>query len=280
MNLSVVRKDIVRWMEEDIQSWDNSSILLQPQQVSAKIYAKQDGVVSGTSVAQLVFEMNNVVMKKVVAEGNTVQKGDILCELQGLSTDILQAERTALNIFSHMSGISTITSQLVTTMREINPKIIIAATRKTLPGLRRYQKWAVHVAGGDTHRMSLSSMIMFKENHLANFESITQAIQQAKKNSSFSIKLEVEVRNDDEAIEAANAGADIIMLDNYTPEMIGGIINQIREIDRKILVEASGNINEKTIGSYVQSGVDIISMGKLTHSSQVFDMSLIFDNLN
>ncbi len=280
MNKSVIRNDVIHWLEEDIKSWDNSSILVDSKDVTASIVAKQNGMISGTMVASIIFEMNEISVDFIVEEGSIVNKGDVICKISGKSNNILQVERTCLNIFSHMSGISTLTYSSIDKIRGINPDLMIAATRKTLPGLRRYQKWAVFIAGGDTHRMSLSSMIMMKENHLVNFSSITEAIQSAKKKSSFSLKIEVEVRNDDEAIEATNAGADIIMLDNYTPAMIENILPKLRSVNSKVLIEASGNINENTIVSYAKSGVDIISMGKLTHSSNVFDMSLIFDNLN
>ncbi|MCY3412945.1 MAG: carboxylating nicotinate-nucleotide diphosphorylase [Candidatus Heimdallarchaeota archaeon] len=280
MNENLIRDDVIRWIAEDIPLWDNSSSILQPSRVSAKIVAKQQGIISGTMVAKIILELHDIKILNVVKEGSLVQNGEVLIELEGNSTDILQAERTCLNIFSHMSGISTYTRSLLDKVKDINPQLRLAATRKTLPGLRRYQKWAVKVAGADTHRMSLSDMIMLKENHISMFPTIDKSIETAKKNASFSTKIEVEVRNNNEAREATKAGADIVMLDNYTPEMIVEILPELRKINPTILLEASGNINEHTIADYAKSGVDIVSMGKLTHSVTAFDMSLIFDNLN
>lgn len=276
----ITRSDILDWIKEDMYFWDNSSINLKSSEIGAKIIAKQDGMISGTQVAKIIFQEFGIEITSVVDEGSLVKHGDIILELRGNSSKILQAERSCLNIFSHMSGISTATMNLLSKMRDINPKVRLAATRKTLPGLRRYQKWAVVVGGGDTHRMSLSSMIMLKENHISLFENISDAINFTRENSSFSLKIEVEVRNNEEAMEAIKAGADIIMLDNYKPPQIAEILPILREHNLGILIEASGNISEENILDYVKSDVDIISMGKLTHSSQVFDMSMVFDKVN
>lgn len=276
----ITRSDILEWIKEDMYFWDNSSINLKSHEISAKIKAKQEGMIAGTEVVKIILEEFGIEVIRILDEGSMVKHGDIILELKGDSNKILQVERTCLNIFSHMSGISTATHNLLTMMRGINPRVKLAATRKTLPGLRRYQKWAVVVGGGDTHRMSLSSMIMLKENHISLFENITEAIKHARENSSFSLKIEIEARNDTEAMEAIRAGADIIMLDNYKPAQIEIVLPKLRDENPNILIEASGNITEGNILDYVKSGVDIISMGKLTHSSQVFDMSMVFDKAN
>ncbi|MHA2253050.1 MAG: carboxylating nicotinate-nucleotide diphosphorylase, partial [Candidatus Kariarchaeaceae archaeon] len=214
-----------------------------------------------------------------VRDGDLIKKGDVILQLKGKPSNILQAERLALNILSHMSGISTTTSKLVGIVKSRNSMSKVTATRKTIPGIRKYQKWAVKVGGGDTHRMSLSSMILIKENHIASYGGISNAIESIRKKISFSTKLEIEVRIDEEAIQAASAGVDVIMLDNYKPKQIQNILPRLRDINSKLIVEASGNINIENIVAYADTNVDIISLGEITHSVKAFDMTLIFDNL-
>lgn len=274
--LAVIREDAQQWLREDIPFWDNSAEMLQHVQKTAKIRAKQGGVISGVQVAIQVFFLCNVTATARVNDGDVVQRGTVLLELEGNLKNILMAERTALNIFSHMSGISTEVHKLRSIVGDATLRI--AATRKTLPGLRKYQKWAVYVAGGDTHRMSLADMVMLKENHLQGFPSITAALEYAQQSLSFAQKIEIEVKSDKEAIEAVQTGIpQIIMLDNFTPEMIRDLLPKLRSINNSILFEASGNITENNIAEYVSSGVDIVSLGALTHSSKVFDMSLLVD---
>lgn len=272
--------DIKRWLREDIPSWDPHTMVYdQNDEVKAKIIAKQDGVISGIQVLSRIFELGNIHVSAKIEDGKKVNDGEIICELRGNSAVILQLERTALNIFTHMSGIATTTSMMVEMVKNRDSKTIIAATRKTLPGLRKYQKYAIICGGGDTHRMTLESMIMLKENHLSQFNSISEAIQSYKNSSSFSLKIEVEVRSHEEAIEAANEGVDIIMLDNFDISKLDDTISTIKSINDRVLIEISGGVSIDNINDYLAYPIDIISSGALTHSSIVFDASLLFDNV-
>lgn len=274
--------DIKNWLSEDIPYWDLTTSCLtkserhKNENVTAKIYAKQEGVISGTQVVKRIFELVGVKTIKNVKEGSYVEKGEILFVLNGFSENILRVERVALNIFSHMSGISTATNKFVTEIKNQNLNTIIAATRKTLPGLRKYQKWAITIGGGDTHRLDLSSMVLLKENHLQLFQSITDAVTACRASISFSQKIEVEVTNEKEFEESLKTDVDIIMLDNFKPSEIIELLKMHKK-NTKILLEASGNIESNNFLDYAKAGVDIISMGKLTHSSTNFDMSLLID---
>lgn len=273
-------EDIKNWLNEDIPNWDPHSVGIdQEHEVKASIIAKQDGTISGVSVLKRVFELCKVQVTINVNDGSHITRGTNICTLLGKSKSILQAERTALNIFTHMSGITTITSKMVELVRKNGSNIKIAGTRKTLPGLRKYQKYAIYCGGGDTHRINLESMIMLKENHISQFNSITDAILAYKAKSSFSLKIEVEVRTLKEALEAAKQNVDIIMLDNFDLSKLTDTIKQINNINRAVLIEISGRISIDNISDYLQYPVDIISSGALTHSNVVFDASLLFDDL-
>lgn len=273
-------EDIKKWLSEDIPNWDpHTTIYDKTNEVTAKIFAKQEGIISGIQVLTRIFELGNIHVSTKIEDGYEIKSGEVICELRGNSAVILQLERTALNIFTHMSGIATTTSKMVEMVNKSDSKTIIAGTRKTLPGLRKYQKYAITCGGGDTHRMTLESMIMLKENHLSQFSSISDAIQFYKNKSSFSLKIEVEVRSLEEAIEAANEGVDIIMLDNFEISKLNDTISKIKSINNGILIEISGGVDIENIKDYLDYPIDIISSGALTHSSNVFDASLLFDNV-
>ncbi len=279
----LIQEDFRKWLNEDIPGWDISSmnlIEIEDNIQEANIVAKQNGMVSGIHVASVIFKDCDIIAQNLVRDGDIVEKTDILFKLKGKASNILLVERTALNILSLMSGISTETHALMTKIQSVGSKARLAATRKTLPGLRKYQKLAVHIAGGDTHRMSLSSMILLKENHIAAYGNFEKAVNTARRRVSFSQKIEVEVKNESEAIEAAKSKVDIMMLDNFSIDKINSSIPLIRKINPEILIEASGNIDETNLEEYARTGVDIISMGKLTHSVKSFDLSLIFDYAN
>mgnify|MGYP000079449872 CR=1 FL=1 len=167
--------------------------------------------------------------------------------------------------------------EMIEKTRKVNPNLKICATRKTVPGLAKYDKYAVTVGGGDTHRFNLSDMVLLKENHLSLFSSISEAITKAKETVSFSKKIEVEVKNEEEAIEAAKAGADIIMLDNFKPIQAKHVVKKIREINQNVLIELSGNIKIENIEDYELENVNHISSGSLTHSVKNFDLSMLIE---
>ncbi|MCH8908789.1 MAG: carboxylating nicotinate-nucleotide diphosphorylase [Candidatus Heimdallarchaeota archaeon] len=271
-------QDIISWLQEDIPYWDtNSDLILNNKHTTAKIQVKQNGVLSGTVPFIRVFSKLGVKVVSLKSDGDKLRTGEIVFNLEGPIRDILMGERVSLNILSHMSGISTMTANLMNQIKNEGLTSKIAATRKTLPGLRKYQKWAVKVGNGDTHRMSLSDMIMLKENHLSQFSSITEALEVTMRQKSFSQKIEIEVTTNEQALEAARGGVDIIMLDNYNSKEISGIISEIRKINQGILIEVSGNITEANFMDFARKGIDIISMGKLTHSSVALDFSLLVD---
>jgi len=200
-------------------------------------------------------------------------------ELSGSARAILSAERTVLNIMMRMSGIATETSKLVEATKKVNSKIRIACTRKTTPGFRYFEKKAVALGGGDTHRFRLDDMILIKDNHLSIIGGVREAVKQARLKTSFSKKIEVEVENPEQALEAALAGADIIMFDNMPPEEAKKTLELLEErgLREKVLIELSGGITPENIEKYSALNVDIISMGYITHSARALDLSLDFE---
>ncbi len=197
-------------------------------------------------------------------------------KLEGDAKTILAAERTVLNLISRMSGIATQTNKIIRKVRAAGYRTIIACTRKTAPGLEYFDKKAVWLGGGDTHRLHLDDMILIKDNHIAIIGNVKEAIKIARRKASFSKKIEVEVSSVNEAVEAAKAGADIIMLDNFTPKQVKEAIKRLNAegIRDKLLIEASGGISEKNLLEFASAGVDIISLGILTHDVKALDLSM------
>lgn len=268
-----IDKIITTALEEDIHYVDvTTDYLLDDDHTSEAYYlAKDTGVLCGIDIAKCVFELagGNVTMEILKKDGETVQKGDILARMKGSTKTLLKGERTALNLLQHMSGIATATAECVALVAGTRAQI--TDTRKTLPGLRQLQKYAVTVGGGKNHRYNLSDGAMLKDNHIDAYGSITGAVTALRKKIGHMVKIELEVRNLDELREALAAGADIIMLDNMScDEMKKAVaIN-----DGKVLLEASGNVTKDNIRSVAETGVDIISLGALTHSVKCFDISM------
>ncbi|MGB9805978.1 MAG: carboxylating nicotinate-nucleotide diphosphorylase [Thermoproteota archaeon] len=265
------------YINEDIPFFDVTSELIGEEvRCKAAIVAKQNFVLAGLEECIQFLSVVGVNVKQLKKDGEDVKEGEKIAILEGNARDILSIERLILNIISHASGIATATNNLVKLCRKVNPKVRVAATRKTLPGLRYLEKKAVKLGGGDTHRMSLSDMILIKDNHVRIIGGIREAIKQAKEKASSFVKVEIEVSNLEEAIEAAKGGADIIMLDNFTVEEIKETVNKLRELKlrEKVLIEVSGRINEENILDYAACDVDIISSGAITHSAKAVDVSL------
>lgn len=261
---------------EDINYLDTTTdyLIPQEQQGSARFLAKADGVLCGMDIALRVFELLQPDFKAEVFfhDGAAVKKGDILARVSGKMRTLLKGERTALNLLQHMSGIATATNQAVKLTE--GTRASIADTRKTLPGLRPLQKYAVTVGGGRNHRYNLSDAAMLKDNHIDACGGIANAVGALKGKLGHMVKTEVEVRSLDELKEALDAGADVIMLDNMSPELM----KQAVEItDGRALLEASGGITAETLREVAQTGVDIISIGALTHSVTAFDISMKID---
>ncbi len=259
---------------EDINYIDTTTDYLidEAQEDSAKFLAKSDGVLCGIEVALRVFEIlqpSGFKAEVYKHDGDRLKKGDIIAEIHGKTRTILKGERTALNLIQHMSGIATAANKAVELVKGTNASI--ADTRKTLPGLRPLQKYAVTVGGGRNHRYNLSDAAMLKDNHVDAGGGISNAVAKLKSKLGHMTKVELEVRNLDELKQALDAGVDVIMLDNMTPDMMK---EAVRITDGKALLEASGNITDDTLRAVAETGVDIISMGALTHSVKAFDISL------
>lgn len=259
---------------EDINYIDTTTDYLidEAQEDSAKFLAKSDGVLCGIEVALRVFEIlqpSGFKAEVYKHDGDRLKKGDIIAEIHGKTRTILKGERTALNLIQHMSGIATAANKAVELVKGTNASI--ADTRKTLPGLRPLQKYAVTVGGGRNHRYNLSDAAMLKDNHVDAGGGISNAVAKLKSKLGHMTKVELEVRNLDELKQALDAGVDVIMLDNMTPDMMK---EAVRITDGRALLEASGNITDDTLRAVAETGVDIISMGALTHSVKAFDISL------
>jgi len=264
---------IKRAILEDINYMDVSAdYLLDPEQKGkARLLAKDDGVLCGLNVFLRVFELLDSSFKAITfnKDGDTLKKGDIIAELSGKTVMLLKGERTALNLIQHMSGIATQTARAVKLVE--GTKAQITDTRKTLPGLRALQKYAVTCGGGKNHRFNLSDGAMLKDNHIDAAGGITKAADILRKKLGHMVKIEAETRNLQEVKEALDAGVEIIMLDNMTNEMMA---EAVKLADGKALMEASGGITLESLRSVAETGVDIISLGALTHSVKAFDISM------
>ncbi len=259
---------------EDINYLDTTTDYLidESQQNSARFLAKSDGVLCGIDVALRVFELlqpKSFRADVYKRDGDKLKKGDIIAEIHGSTRALLKGERTALNLIQHMSGIATAANRAAEIIRGTNASI--ADTRKTLPGLRPLQKYAVTVGGGKNHRYNLSDAAMLKDNHVDAGGGIKNAVAKLKARLGHMTKIELEVRNLDELREALDAGVDVIMLDNMSCEMMA---QAVKITDGRALLEASGGITDETLRQIAETGVDIISMGALTHSVTAFDISL------
>lgn len=264
---------ITRALKEDINYLDVSSDFLIPetQRDEAYFVAKADGVLCGLSVALRTFTLLDDSFQATLykQDGDRVHPGDILAEFSGKTTLLLKGERTALNLLQHLSGIATATAQAVALVEGTAAQV--TDTRKTLPGLRALQKYAVVCGGGKNHRFNLSDAAMLKDNHIDASGGIAGAVSALRQKLGHMVKIEVETRNLEEVREALEASADVIMLDNMSTEMMQ---EAVRIIDGRAKTEASGGITLDTIATVAKTGVDIISLGALTHSVQAFDISM------
>ena len=258
---------------EDINYVDvTTDYLIDEGSVStAKYVSKDEGVLCGIDVALRVFDLldENVTSKVYIHEGEKVKKGDIIAEITGPTRALLKGERTALNLVQHMSGIATATNKCVELVK--GTKASIADTRKTLPGLRVLQKYAVTVGGGRNHRYNLSDCAMLKDTHLDAYGSMTNAVNALREKMGHTIKIEVEVSDLEQLREALSLGVEVIMLDNMSNE---DMAKAVEITAGKAKLEASGNVTAETIRGIAETGVDIISLGALTHSVKAFDISM------
>lgn len=274
-----LRDSLVRFLREDIGKGDLTSecVVDESLKSSSFIVCKSEvAVVAGLEEAQTIFEICNCDSKPLVIDGDIVRKGRKVMKIEGNTRSILKAERTALNLIMRMSGIATDTKKFVNIARSISNDIKITGTRKTAPGLRFFDKKSIVLGGGFAHRNSLDEMILIKDNHLAVTKSIRRSISMAKQKSSKNMIIECEVSDTKSSLEAIENGADIIMLDNFSPQEALKTILYLKKagLRKKILIEISGGVNLSNIKEYSSTLPDMISVGSLTHSSKSVDFSL------
>lgn len=264
------------WLKEDVGSGDVSTGVTIPAGHQSKgiIHAKESGVIAGMPVAQLVFEVVDpmLVFTPKVKDGELVAKGTVLAEVEGSTHSILTGERLALNLLQRLSGIATRTRTFVDALEGLPVRLV--DTRKTTPGHRMLEKYAVRTGGGANHRFGLYDAVMIKDNHIKGAGGIAQAVSRARANIPHTMTIEVETENLEQVEEAVAAGADIIMLDNMAPDMMKEAVRRIKAKAPHVTVEASGNVSLQTVRGIAESGVDVISVGRLTYSFESLDISL------
>ncbi len=274
MNQKLLEKRFLEMIEEDQGDLDITTEFTPNKKVRAEIIANEEGIVSGIYELEVLFRLFDIRAKPLVRDGEKIKKEQQVFSLMGDSKDILLVERTALNILSRMSGVSTLSREFINKTKRFNVKV--AATRKTTPLFSYFEKRAVKIAGGDMHRFNLSDEVLIKDNHLRMFGDVGKAVKTAKKSTSFTKKVEIEVNNTRDAILAVKNGADIIMLDNMSVENIRETIYKLEEegLREKVIIEVSGRINLDNVVRYAETGVDVISIGQITHSAPALDFSL------
>ena len=273
----LVEEKLRQILADDVGQGDVTGAAVIPANltVKAEVIAKEDGVVAGIEEATFLAEYLGLTVKSKVADGEKIKNKQVLLQISGDAQTILSVERTMLNLLSRMSGIATKTRTLAEKLEKAKVKAKIAATRKSAPGLLYFDKKAVVIGGGDPHRLHLDDMVLIKDNHLAIIGSVEEAVKKAKAYASFSKKIEVEVTDVEDSLKAANAGADIVMLDNFSPKQAKAAGEALRKAGfSKLMLEVSGGITCENLLDYAQADVDIISMGELTHSVKALDISL------
>lgn len=274
-----MRESLVRFLREDIGQGDLTSqyTVEEGLKSSSQIICKSEiAVVAGLEEAKIIFEICNCDSKALVNDGDIVKRGIRVMKINGNTRAILKAERTALNLIMRMSGIATDTKKFVDIVKTVSKDIKVMGTRKTAPGLRYFDKKSIKLGGGHSHRNTLDELILIKDNHLAVSTSIQSAISNARLKAGKNMMIECEVSNKKSSVEAIKSGADIIMLDNFTPEMAQKTISYLRKsgLREKVLIEISGGVNISNIKDYALALPDMISIGSLTHSSNSVDFSM------
>jgi nicotinate-nucleotide pyrophosphorylase (carboxylating) len=271
MNPIILKKQLQDFLIEDIGTGDLSASLFDDEEVTvATLIAKEDGIFAGFQVVSAGYEVIDpkIQTKMFVKDGDIIEKGTILAEVKGKRASLLTGERVILNVLQRLCGIATITAQAVSLT---NGKCRICDTRKTTPGLRMLEKYAVRCGGGYNHRMGLYDTVMLKDNHLTGFSSIGEAVKAARAKMGHTVKIEVETETEDQVIQAVKAGADIIMFDNCAPEEIK---HRLQYVPSHIITEASGGLSMEMIDAYSCTGVQYLSLGFITHSFNALDISL------
>ena len=260
-------------LREDISSEDVSTNAVMPEAKPGEVdlIAKQDGIICGMDVYERVFKLldDNTIVEKYVKDGDSVSKGQLMAKVRGDIRVLLSGERVALNYLQRMSGIATYTNEVSKLLS--GSKTVLLDTRKTTPNMRIFEKYAVKCGGGQNHRYNLSDGVLLKDNHIGAAGSITKAIEMAKAYAPFVRKIEIETETLEQVKEAADAGADIIMLDNMD---VSTMKEAVRIIDGRAKTECSGNVTKENIKNIIDSGVDYVSSGALTHSAPILDISM------
>jgi nicotinate-nucleotide pyrophosphorylase (carboxylating) len=274
----IIEETLEKFLDEDIGHGDiTTDALVDPTtKATGQVVCKRRAIIAGLAESIILLELLGCGGSAKARDGQEVPAGTIILQVYGPGNSLLKAERVMLNLLSHMSGVATATAELVSIAKKSRSSVRIACTRKTLPGLRYFEKRAVELGGGDTHRLRLDDAVLIKDNHLELAGSITESVRKAKAKVSFTKKIEVEVTNPKLAVEAAHAGADIVLLDNMTPQDVKKSIDllETNKLRDSVLVEISVGITRDNLASYVKTGADVISIGSITHSAKAIDMSL------
>ncbi|CCC80968.1 carboxylating nicotinate-nucleotide diphosphorylase [Thermoproteus tenax] len=262
-------------LREDDPFWDLTSAIVPNEEGEACLKTKEDCVLAGVEEVVELLKLLGLGYRVVKGDGETAKAGECFLYIRGPKPDLLKVERVVLNLLMRASGIATATRRILEAARAANPRVKVAATRKTTPFLRYIEKKAVAIGGGDPHRFSLSDAVLIKDNHIKAVGGLERALELARKTAPFTAKIEVEVENVADAIKAAELGADIIMLDNMRPEEVAEVDRRLRErgLRERVVLEASGGIREDNAADYAKY-VDVISVGALTHSVKAVDMSM------
>ncbi|MFD1647306.1 carboxylating nicotinate-nucleotide diphosphorylase [Haloarchaeobius litoreus] len=255
------------WLREDLGHHDVTNEV--PGETAGRLVAKEGGVAAGLDAAERVFDYLDVDVTERVEDGTRIDAGEVVLRVAGPAKAVLRGERVAVNVAGHASGVASRTRRAVDAARAVDDDVRIAATRKTTPGLRELEKRAVVAGGGDTHRLDLSHMVMVKDNHIEEL-GLESAVEHFRERVSFATKIEVEVESPADAPRAADAGADVVLLDNMSPERTTEAVDLLPD---GVLAEASGGITVGTVPDYATTGVDVVSMGSLTHSAASLDYS-------
>jgi nicotinate-nucleotide pyrophosphorylase (carboxylating) len=274
----MLSSELERFVGEDLGEWDDSSAIIPDNDARASIIAKEDCIISGLGEAREICEYFGLAAEPLYDEGEFVPCGSRVLAIFGNARKILQAERLILNFMARMSGISTLTRECAFLAGAAHKSVRVACTRKTTPGFRIFEKKAVFLGGGDTHRFNLSDAVLIKDNHI-KILGLEECLRRAKSRASFTKKIEVEVENYDDMLLAATSGADIIMFDNMSPPQISEGIRLLSEkgLRNRVLIEASGGITIERLAEYAATGVDVISLGCLTRDARWIDLSLEMD---
>ncbi|QNB46529.1 carboxylating nicotinate-nucleotide diphosphorylase [Thermanaerosceptrum fracticalcis] len=275
MNWFLIDEKIKEWLQEDMNNGDvtTDSLVDEESLCAGNFIAKEEGIIAGLEVMKRVFELldDHISINLHVKDGERVKRGEVIASIKGKTKSILKGERLALNLLQRLSGIATETAQYVDLIRDLNVRLV--DTRKTTPGLRIIEKYAVKIGGGYNHRFNLSEAVLIKDNHIAATGSIKNAIEKAKENIPHTMKIEIEVETLGQMEEAIAAGADIVLLDNMDIAMLKEAVSRNKG---RVILEASGNITRTNIREIAKTGVDIISVGAITHSVKAMDISLKF----